>query len=303
MLPLKPIMKKLKPLSILACSLTICSSCTEQKNESENAFTTFQATGESLTVRTEKDISDIAFNNGIRHYTAHVFEDAGNNGKGIIWLPDEEKKRYDCQAMDAYKIVKMKQNAKMIASFIIGIALISSILLIMLIRRRLIHKESENALLRKKFDDLMMEREELSRAQTRNTESRTIINERLKIIDQFVMSEALNDSVFEEMALQRLSELINDRKEFTRQTRLIFSSSHPEFISFLTERGLTEKELELCCLYAIGLNGKMVTSFTNVKRHYHTGCDIRKKLGLNGHDTNISIYIRNLLEELEYNGN
>ena len=66
------------------------------------------------------------------------------------------------------------------------------------------------------------------------------------------------------------------------------------------EKGLNETELEFCCLYAIGLNGKMVTSFTNMKRHYHIGSGIRKKLGLGGHDTNLSIYIRNLLNELEY---
>ena len=58
-------------------------------------------------------------------------------------------------------------------------------------------------------------------------------------------------------------------------------------------------EIEHCCLYAIGLNGKMVTNFTNIKRHYHIGSSIRKKLGLNEHDTNISIYIKKLLKEFE----
>lgn len=181
--------------------------------------------------------------------------------------------------------------------------LISSFMFIMIIRRRLISKESENAKLRKQFDDLMMEREELSKADIRNAESMRIINERLRIIDQFVMSEALNDSLFEEKASQTLNGIINDRKEFIRQTHLIFSTSCPRFIKYLNEKGLDEKEMEICCLYAIGLNGKMVTSFTNVKRHYHIGSDIRKKLGLSGHDTNLSIYIRNLLEELEYLGN
>jgi hypothetical protein len=47
------------------------------------------------------------------------------------------------------------------------------------------------------------------------------------------------------------------------------------------------------------MNGKMVMSFTNLKRHYHIGSDIRRKLGLTEHDTNLSIYIRRLLQKDE----
>ena len=69
-------------------------------------------------------------------------------------------------------------------------------------------------------------------------------------------------------------------------------------MKYLVDNGLTEKEIEHCCLYAIGLNGKMVTNFTRKKRHYHMGSEIRKKLGLDEHDTNLSIHIRRKLKEL-----
>lgn len=191
-----------------------------------------------------------------------------------------------------------------ISAICIGVMmLMTSLICIANIRRQLADKESENRSLRKQFDDLMMEREELGRTNIRDKEGIRIINERLRIIDQFVMSEALHDTFFEKKASQTLKAIMNDRKEFIRQTRIIFNTSYPRFIKHLTDKGLDEMEVEFCCLYAIGLNGKMVTSFTNVKRHYHIGCDIRKKLGLNGHDTNLSIYVRNLLEELEYSGN
>ena len=100
-----------------------------------------------------------------------------------------------------------------------------------------------------------------------------------------------------------MKEIISDREEFIRQNRLIFNESHPEFIRHMKKKGLTEKEIEHCCLYAIGLNGKMATTFTNLKRHYHVGSSIRKKLGLNGHDTNISIHIKRLFKELEESQN
>lgn len=199
-----------------------------------------------------------------------------------------------------YEKARMR-NTIFILAICAGLLLLASAsMFIVMIRRKLILKESENAVLKKQFDELMMEREELSRVDTKNSESMKIINERLRIIDQFVMSEALNDSFFEAKASQTLNDIINDRKEFIRQTRLIFETSYPRFTRFLMEKGLEDIEMEFCCLYAIGLNGKMVTSFTNMKRHYHIGCEIRKKLGLGGHDTNLSIYIRNLLNELEY---
>ena len=201
---------------------------------------------------------------------------------------------------EMYEKARMK-NTILILAICAGLLLLAaSFMFILIIRKKLLIKESENASLRKQFEELMMEREVLSKAETKNSEGMKIINERLRIIDQFVMSEALNDSFFEAKASKTLNDIINDRKEFIRHTRLIFETSYPQFTGYLMEKGLNETELEFCCLYAIGLNGKMVTSFTNMKRHYHIGSGIRKKLGLGGHDTNLSIYIRNLLNELEY---
>lgn len=199
-----------------------------------------------------------------------------------------------------YEKARMK-NTILILAICAGLLLLAaSVMFTIIIRKKLSRKESENESLRRQFEELMMERDVLSRAETKNSEGMKIINERLRIIDQFVMSEVLNDSFFEAKASKTLNDIINDRKEFIRHTRLIFETSYPQFTGYLIEKGLNETEMEFCCLYAIGLNGKMVTSFTNMKRHYHIGCGIRKKLGLGGHDTNLSIYIRNLLNELEY---
>ena len=153
--------------------------------------------------------------------------------------------------------------------------------------------------LQRQIDGLMLEREELALLENKNQEGRRIISERLRIIDQFVMSDAFNDSIFEARASETLKEIISDRDAFVKQNRLIFNQASPEFIEYLTGKGLTDTEIDHCCLYAIGMNGKMVTTFTNAKRHYHLGSDVRKKLGLNPHDTNISIFIRNLYNKME----
>ena len=183
-----------------------------------------------------------------------------------------------------------------IAVALLGLSLASVCIANIRKRLRIEYLRKEN--LQNQLDGLMLEREELATLEQRNREGRKIISERLRIIDQFVMSDAFNDSIFEAKASENLKAIISDRAEFVRQNRLIFNQSASRFINHLTEKGLTEIEIDHCCLYAIGMNGKMVTTFTNAKRHYHIGSDVRKKLGLSTHDTNISIYIRNLYQQM-----
>jgi len=53
------------------------------------------------------------------------------------------------------------------------------------------------------------------------------------------------------------------------------------------------------CLYAIGLRGKEVGEYIQIKRHYIISHEIRMKLGIDEHETNIGIYIRRLMKEFE----
>lgn len=92
--------------------------------------------------------------------------------------------------------------------------------------------------------------------------------------------------------------LIKDKDEFMNTTRLAFKVSHPRFIEYLEVHGLTESEINYVCLYAIGLRGKEAGEYMQLKRHYHISSDIRKKLGIDEHQTNIGIYIRKLMKKL-----
>ena len=92
--------------------------------------------------------------------------------------------------------------------------------------------------------------------------------------------------------------LIQDKDEFMNTTRLAFKASHPRFIEYLENHGLTESEINYICLYAIGLRGKEAGEYIQLKRHYHISSDIRKKLGIDEHQTNIGIYVRKLMKKL-----
>lgn len=93
-------------------------------------------------------------------------------------------------------------------------------------------------------------------------------------------------------------QIIQDKDEFMNTTRLAFKASHPKFIEYLEQHDLTESEINYVCLYAIGLRGKEVGEYMQLKRHYHISSDVRKKLNLSEHQTNIGIYIRKLMKQL-----
>mgnify|MGYP003300524993 FL=1 len=97
---------------------------------------------------------------------------------------------------------------------------------------------------------------------------------------------------------QEIESLVANKEEFIISTRMAFAASHPQFIKYLEERGLTESELGYLCLYAIGLRGKEIGEYIQLKRHYHISSDIRKKLGIDEHETNLGIYIRKLMQNL-----
>lgn len=93
-------------------------------------------------------------------------------------------------------------------------------------------------------------------------------------------------------------QLVQNKDEFMNTTRLAFKASHPRFIEYLEKHGLTDSEINYVCLYAIGLRGKEAGEYMQLKRHYHISSDIRKKLGIDEHQTNIGIYIRKLMKKL-----
>lgn len=92
--------------------------------------------------------------------------------------------------------------------------------------------------------------------------------------------------------------LVQDKDEFMNSTRLAFKASHPKFIEYLEQHRLSEAEINYLCLYAIGLRGKEVGEYIQLRRHYHISSDIRRKLGIDDHETNIGIYIRKLMKIL-----
>lgn len=126
-----------------------------------------------------------------------------------------------------------------------------------------------------------------------------IIRERLAVLDKIIASRISSDEKLFRSSEEELDVIMADREEFLRSTKIIFDENHPKFTSYLANKGLTDWEIGYCCLYTLGLKGKNIGEYIQKKRHYIISHEIRQRLGLDEHDTNISIYLRELLLQTE----
>ena len=103
---------------------------------------------------------------------------------------------------------------------------------------------------------------------------------------------------YENRSWKKLNALINqDCKEFVESTRKSFELSHPYFVRYLEGCGLTDTEINLACLYALGLRGKEAGNIIGIKSHYNISAEIRKKLGLyeRPNSMNLNKYLQSLI--------
>ena len=129
-------------------------------------------------------------------------------------------------------------------------------------------------------------------------EVRDAVKIRVEMLNGLLAGYITSNDKYEKPYEAWVSEITGNKEAFMNTNRLAFKASHPEFIEYFEKHGLTDDEINYVCLYAIGLRGKEVGDFMQLRRHYHISSDIRKKLGIDDHDTNIGIYIRKLLKQL-----
>ncbi len=164
--------------------------------------------------------------------------------------------------------------------------------------RRLL--EIENLELEK--TQLESERDNLNDLLAKQTELakplQDIIKERLDMLNGILAKEITNNDTYDKPYRKWIESVRSDKVAFMNSNRKAFSVSHPEFMSFLQDHNLSEEEINYICLYALGLRGKEVGEYMNLKRHYQISSDIRRKLNIETTETNIGLYIRRKLSNL-----
>ena len=121
-----------------------------------------------------------------------------------------------------------------------------------------------------------------------------LIRNRYDLVAELLAARVSGDAERTDTMLEHVDQLVADPAEFMRQLRLIFARMQPLMMERFRESGLTDREVEICCLYALGLNGKTIQQYTRDGRHFQNVSLIRKKLGLGEHDKNIDGFIRSL---------
>lgn len=156
---------------------------------------------------------------------------------------------------------------------------------------RLLYLQMEEE--RDNLTNLLAESDELA------PDIKTAVSKRLELLNKFFTAFITNNSDIDRTASKEMEELLANKDTFMVSTKLAFAGSHPKFIKYLEDRGLTDWEISYCCLYALGLKGKEVGSYIKMRSHYNNSSEVREKLGINEHDTNLGIYIRKLLKSFE----
>ena len=199
-----------------------------------------------------------------------------------------------------------EKEAKTRTALICIIALLVALIAIYLIRKQLKIRTAEKKQLeieKKRYEqlyaDAIAERDALTKMiedSSVKDETKAVIRERLEVLNKVIISHITDTSSANKKAFQELEALISDRDSFIESTRLTIEGNNPGFITALREAGLTDEEINICCLYVIGLKGKDIKTYTNQSRLYIQSAEIRHKLGLTENDTNLSIYLRNMCE-------
>lgn len=130
------------------------------------------------------------------------------------------------------------------------------------------------------------------------SEVQEAIKIRIEMLNSLLASYITEHEQYEKPYDFWVKELTENTEEFMNSNRLAFQVSHPHFIQYFENHNLTTDEINYVCLYAIGLRGKEVGNYMKKRSHVNISSAIRKKLGIDRHETNIGIYVRKLLKSL-----
>lgn len=128
------------------------------------------------------------------------------------------------------------------------------------------------------------------------SEVMTAIKDRIQLLNtlmaKYISNKDRDVATYEEWMRQ----FTENAEQFMDSNRLAFKATHPRFIKYFEDHNLTVREINYVCLYAIGLKGKEVGAYMKMRSHVNMSSAIRKKLGIDKHETNLRIYVRHQLE-------
>lgn len=288
-----------------------------------NAYAAINRNDEALDILINRDYSSNIHQN-MRYLTtlARIYEQQGRHKLALetyikyydlhdamVYSVFESDTQFaeERQALKLQNIQEKESKNKIILTGIVIVFLLMAIVIYVSGRLKIrtiqqAHAEQEAERYRLLYEQMEYEKENLSELLSRNKDItsniRNVVAKRIELLNKFFTVYITNNNEIIHKLDKELNELLANKERFMASTRLAFAGSHPNFIKYLEDHNLSEREIEYCCLYALGLRGKEVGLYIQMRSHFNISSDVRKKLGLAESDTNLGIYIRRLLAEL-----
>lgn len=221
---------------------------------------------------------------------------------------DSDAKFIEERFAHTYKSLK-RRNTIIILTLILIILVLSVALLIELLKSSQKKRREESSLFEAERKQLLLkleeyeilynkavaEKERLSSIQSNSKIDRPlreVIDERLRVLNGFIAAN-ISDN-FRMEANAKLSRYMQDRDCFLESTAKTFTAIHPKFMRYLKKSALDDREIGICCLYCIGLNGADISNYLDSSMLYKTNVVIRKKLDV-PRSVNIDRFLREKL--------
>lgn len=236
---------------------------------------------------TDNDMYDKYYQQGLEAL------EAGNNEQAIASFVAAGR----CQSSDSHGNMLMYGCLIVLFFVIYALHLTNKRLAVSTQQKVLMQIEKEKV--EKLYADALVEKDTLDKMVLSNApddEMKSVIKHRLALLNKVITSYITDSSSANKEANAQIEMLVSNREAFLESTRKSFEAGHPKFMAYLRSKGLTDWEVNYCCLYLVGLNGKEIGEYINLKRHYTYGSVIRHKLGLGEHDKNLANHLKNLIE-------
>lgn len=142
--------------------------------------------------------------------------------------------------------------------------------------------------------ELLMQEKEMAKP----LKLKDVILQRLEMLNGLLAMEITKNESYAKPYREWRDSIVKDKDLFMDTLVAAINATYPRFIPYLESHGLTDFEIRYLSLYVIGLRGKEVGEFINLKRHYNVSTRIRKKLEFDENSSNLGLIIRRLIKEI-----
>lgn len=120
---------------------------------------------------------------------------------------------------------------------------------------------------------------------------------RFRLLNAIFASWIENDGSLGTRISNTLNKTVEDRQSFMSSLLIAFETEYPQYIEYLRGHDLNENELNIACMYTIGLSCKSIINYTGKSRQYNDNSSMRSKLEILENENNIGKHLRAKFEE------